>query len=182
MEKKALGICGSLRADSWNLKLLRFFLATLQKEGIATSLYPSLEMPLISEDREKQPMDPSVASFRAALEAHPIVVIASPEYNGSFSPALKNAIDWASRPPGNLWAGKITVLLSASPGALGGARGLIQVRTVLSTVKAWTVHEQVQCSLADKAFSAEGALVQEGTLRQITGAVTALNRLAEKML
>jgi NAD(P)H-dependent FMN reductase len=180
-QKKVLGICGSLRAESWNLKLLRNFLDTLRQEGAETTLYPSLEMPLMNEDLEKLTLDSRVLQFRAALKDHPIVVIASPEYNGSFSPALKNAIDWASRPPENLWTDKIAVLLSASPGALGGARGLIQVRAVLSTCRAWVIPEQVQCSLADKAFTPEGKLVQDGGLKQLTKAIASLNRFADKM-
>lgn len=180
--KKALGICGSLRADSWNLKLLRNFLDSLKQEGCETSLYPSLEMPLMNEDLEKSTLDPRILNFRSALKEHNIIVIASPEYNGGYSPALKNAIDWGSRPPENLWAGKIAVLLSASPGALGGARGLIQVRTILSGIKTWVIPEQVQCSLADKAFSGEGKLTSDGTLKQITGAISSLHRFADKML
>lgn len=180
--KKVLGLCGSLRSDSYNLKLLRNFLATLGQEGCETTLYPSLEMPLMNEDLEKHPLPEAILKFRAALEAHPIVVIASPEYNGSFSPALKNAIDWGSRPPANLWQGKVVVITSASPGMLGGARGLIMLRTVLSGIKAWVIPEQVQCSLADKAFDAEGKLTQDAVMKQITGATTAMNFLAGKLL
>lgn len=182
MQKKVLGICGSLRADSYNLKLLRNFLALLEKEGAQTKLYPPLEMPLMNEDLEKKPLDASILNFRKALEEYPIVVIASPEYNASTPSNLKNAIDWATRPPGNLWVGKIGVLLSASPGALGGARNLIHLRTVLSGIKTWVIPEQVQCPFADKAFDAEGKLIQDGVLKQMAGAATALHHFADKML
>lgn len=182
MNLKAIGLCGSLRVDSWNLKLLRNFLAHLNKEGFHSRLWPSLEMPLVNEDLENMPLDSRITDFRAALKEAPVVVIASPEYNGSFSPALKNAIDWATRPPGNLWVGKVVMLLSASPGALGGARGLIQLRTVISGIKGWVIPEQVQLPFSDKAFDAEGFLVHEATQKQIAVAIESLRSISAKLI
>lgn len=169
MSKKTLGICGSLRAASWNLKLLRAFL----NEVPESIIYPSLEMPLMNEDLESKPLDSRILDFRAALKASDTVVIASPEYNASFSPALKNAFDWATRGE-NLWAGKSIVLLAASPGAMGGVRGLIMMKTILSGAKAWVMPDQVLCPMADKAFDAEGKLTNEMVKKQIAGALLAL--------
>lgn len=180
--KKALGICGSLRADSYNLKLLRNFLGALQRAGAETSLFPSLEMPLVNEDLEKKPLDARITDFRAALEKHPIAIVACPEYNSSITPALKNAVDWATRPPGNLWDGKIVVLLGASPGALGGARGLIHVRAVLSNIKSWVIPEMVILPHADQAFDADGKLTAPQALKQIDTAVASLLKFSGKML
>lgn len=109
-----------------------------------------------------------------------MVALASPEYNGSFSSALKNAIDWGSRPPRNLWEGKVVVLLSASPGSLGGARGLIQLKTVVSGIKSWVIPEQIQLPSADKVLAGNW---QEGFLpKQIQGALDGLKRLEGKLL
>jgi NAD(P)H-dependent FMN reductase len=177
-----LGLCGSLRAESWNLKLLRHFLAAADAAALPTHLYGNLELPLMNEDLEKRSLDPRILDFRKALEESPVVVLASPEYNGSLSPALKNAIDWATRPPGNLWEGKIAVLLSASPGSLGGARGLIHLRTVLSGIKAWVIPEQVQCPLADHAFDEKGGLASEAVRKQISTALGSLQAFAGKLL
>ncbi len=183
MAKKAIGLCGSLRADSWNLKLLRNFFVAMEKEGGYTGqIWKSLEMPLMNEDLERAPLDERILRYREALKEASIVVVASPEYNSGYSPPLKNAIDWASRPPENLWAGKVVVLLSASPGALGGARGLIQVRSVLSSIKAWVLPEQVQCPLADKAFDAEGRLVNEFVQKQIAGSLASLKVFSDRWL
>jgi NAD(P)H-dependent FMN reductase len=181
-EIKALGLCGSLRGDSWNLKLLRNFLSHLQESGLETRLWPSLELPLFSEDLEKKPLDLRVTDFRAALQATSVVVVASPEYNGAYSAALKNAVDWATRPPENLWAGKIVVLLSASPGSLGGARGLIHLRTLLSGIKSWVIHQQVQLPFCDEAFNGEGVLVNEAAKKQIAVAVEGVKELCAKLL
>jgi chromate reductase len=180
---KVLGLCGSLRGDSWNLKLLRSFLEQLaQKEpGWQLQAYPDLNLPLMNEDLEKKPLDEKILRLRKAIEESQIIVVASPEYNASFSPALKNAIDWATRPPGNLWVGKVVVLLAASPGALGGARGLIQLRTVLSGIKAWIIPEQVQLPLADQAFSPEGKLANPQALKQIDGAIVSLQNFYAKV-
>lgn len=170
MTKKMLGICGSLRAGSWNLKLLRAFL----KEFNGARLYPSLEMPLVNEDLETKPLDKSIQDFRAALKEAEVVVIASPEYNGSFSSALKNAVDWGTRGE-NLWAGKTVVLLAASPGAFGGIRGLIQLKTVLSGIKSWVIPEQVLCSNAHLAFDESGNLKNEMVKKQIDTAFAGLS-------
>jgi chromate reductase len=176
MQTKTLGLCGSLRKDSWNLKLLRNFMPSDD-----ATVWKSLEMPLMNEDLEGKPLDSRITEFRAALKASSVVVIASPEYNGSLSPALKNAIDWGTRQE-NLWVGKIAVLLSASPGALGGVRGLIHLRTVLSGIKTWVIPEQVQLPFADKAFDAEGKLTNEQTLRQIELARESLRNFSKKIL
>ncbi|MGZ3652002.1 MAG: NADPH-dependent FMN reductase, partial [Bdellovibrionota bacterium] len=94
-----------------------------------------------------------------------------------------NAIDWGTRPPANLWQDKIAVLLSASPGSLGGARGLIQVRTILSGIKTWVIPEQVQLSAAHEAFGTPGGTLKvEGVHKQIQGAIQSLEVFTKKML
>jgi chromate reductase, NAD(P)H dehydrogenase (quinone) len=179
---KVLGLCGSLRADSWNLKLLKNFLPALDPQHFETRLYGKLDMPLVNEDLETKPLPQPILDFRSALEESPVVAIACPEYNSSITPALKNAIDWATRPPGNLWQGKIVVLLAASPGALGGARGLIHVRAVLSNIRAWVIPDLVLCPHADQAFDGEGRLGNEATRKQISQAIAGLRSFAEKQL
>jgi NAD(P)H-dependent FMN reductase len=179
---KVLGVCGSLRADSWNLKLLRNFLAALDTGPYSTRLYGSLEMPLMNQELESKPLDPRINAFRDAVAESQIVIFASPEYNASISGPLKNAIDWGTRGTGNVWQGKIGVLLAASPGALGGARGLIHLRTVLSGVKIWVIPEQVQCSNAPEAFDAGGALKNAGVEKQIHAAVESLGAFSQKLL
>jgi NAD(P)H-dependent FMN reductase len=181
-KNKIIGLCGSLRKDSWNLKLLRHFLAEAEKAGFEAKAFDGLEMPLVNEDLEKSPLDARILRFREALESAEIVAIASPEYNGSYSPALKNAIDWATRPPANLWAGKIVVLLGASPGAFGGIRGGIHLRTLLGTIKAWVLPEQVLLPLADQAFDPEGKLTNESAKKQVKAALESLGKFAGKML
>ncbi|MGZ3661421.1 MAG: NADPH-dependent FMN reductase [Bdellovibrionota bacterium] len=180
---KVLGLCGSLRAESYNLKLLRNFVSALPGATFETSIYPTLDMPLMNEDLEKKPLPQPILDFRAALSAAPVIVLACPEYNGGITGPLKNAIDWGTRPPANLWQDKIAVLLSASPGSLGGARGLIQVRTILSGIKTWVIPEQVQLSAAHEAFETPGGTLKvEGVHKQIQGAIQSLEVFTKKML
>ncbi|MCO5143810.1 MAG: NAD(P)H-dependent oxidoreductase [Oligoflexia bacterium] len=173
MKKRILGISGSLRSDSWNSKLLNHFLSTLS-DTYESKAETISDLPFVNEDLEKNPLPESILRFRQSVSDAQVIAIASPEYNGSFSSALKNAIDWATRPPGNLWQGKVVVLLSASPGALGGARGLIQLKTVVSGIKAWVLPEQVQCSHAHEAFSSDGKVKNEAVLKQMEGLKLAL--------
>lgn len=179
----AIGICGSLRKDSFNRQLMENVLASLALHGVGISSLSPQEctLPLLNEDLETKPLDQSILQFRAKLEAAPLVVVASPEYNAGPSAALKNMIDWASRAPKNLWEGKIVLLAAASPGSLGGVRGLIQTRAILSNLKAWVIPEQVQCGNADKAFTPDRKLSVDFVTKQIDTAASKAISLAQKL-
>ena len=178
---KILALNGSLRKDSWNGKLLDAFLGELSKSEYSIQK-KNLDLPLVNEDLEKTQLPQIILEFRAALKECPIIVLASPEYNGSYTPAMKNAIDWGTRPPENLWAGKIAIMLSASPGGFAGIRGQIQLRTLLSGIKTWVLPEQVLLPMADKAFTPDGKLTNDMVKAQIKSAIESLNSFAKKML
>jgi len=94
---RVLGISGSLRRGSHNRRLLRAAGAMLPS-GVALVTWDGLaDLPAFDEDREASPPE-SVVAFRAAIEATDALLIATPEYNASVPGALKNALDWASRP------------------------------------------------------------------------------------
>lgn len=171
---KVVGLCGSLRKDSWNLKLLRNFLPELESAGFSAELFPSLDLPLVNEDLEKKALPENILALRRAVESADVVAIASPEYNGFFTPALKNAIDWCTRPPGNLWAGKPVVILGATEGGFGTIRGSVQLRTQLSNIKAWVIPDLVLLPHCDKAFDGEGRLTNEGTRKAMNVTIAAL--------
>ncbi|NEP47224.1 MAG: NAD(P)H-dependent oxidoreductase, partial [Okeania sp. SIO2H7] len=96
------------------------------------------------------------------------------EYNGSITPLLKNALDWASRPePGDVpscFQGKVAALLATSPGALGGLRGLVHVRTILSNLGVVVLPKQKAIPRASQAFDDNGDLVDPAQ-RQSVGEV-----------
>jgi NAD(P)H-dependent FMN reductase len=94
---------------------------------------------------------------------HDGLLIACPEYNSSITAVLKNAIDWVSRPvPGEpslvAFKNKVATLMSASPGALGGLRGLVHVRSILSNIGVIVLPDQIAVAKANEAFNADGSL------------------------
>jgi NAD(P)H-dependent FMN reductase len=126
-------------------------------------------MPLYDGDLEAASGVPEHARrLKALMKQHHGLVIACPEYNSSITPLLKNAIDWCSRREEGEQAlecfqGKVAGLLSASAGALGGLRGLVTVRSILSSIGVLVLPNQFALSKADGAFGADGSLTDEKT-------------------
>lgn len=163
---KILAFAGSTRAASYN-KLLVQIAAEGARAASAEVTYLDLRdlpMPLYDEDLETTEGIPENArKFKELMMAHRGLLIASPEYNGSITAVLKNAIDWASRPlPGEpmlaAFANKVAAIMSASPGALGGLRGLTHVRTILSGIGVLVLPNQQSIPRAFEAFDAGGGL------------------------
>jgi chromate reductase len=114
-ETRILAICGSLRAQSWNLALTRE-LQRLAPAGMEVELYERLrELPLYDEDLDTEDPPEPAADLRARIAAADGLLIVTPEYNYSLPGGLKNAIDWASRMPGG------TPVLTGRPSAIAGA-------------------------------------------------------------
>ena len=140
MPIKLLAISGSSRQGSVNKRLLDAAVNTARALGAEVSCLDlrTLALPLYDGDLEAaNGLPEGCTALKKALVEHDALLIASPEYNGFFSPLLKNAIDWASRPQGSQpspFTGKLAGLLAASPGALGGIRGLPTVRQLLSNL------------------------------------------------
>jgi NAD(P)H-dependent FMN reductase len=184
---RLLAFDGSLRRESWNRQLLRGAIDGARRAGaeVTQLLLSEHPMPLFDEDLEREQGPPEGATrFKAALVAHQGFLIACPEYNSSITAALKNAIDWASRAaPGEAplaaFRGKVAVLMAASPGALGGLRGLVTVRSILGNIGVLVLPDQLALARAHEAFDAEGRLKDErqrmavealgATLARVTG-------------
>ena len=169
MTPKILAFSGSNRDGSYNAMLLDVAVAGARAAGAEVEILNlrTLELPLFDADFEQaKGLPKGVEQLKARMMAHQGFLIASPEYNGSLSPALKNAIDWASRPNGSepplaCFADKVAAFCSASPGGLGGLRGLAHVRTILSNLKVLVLPDQVAVGAAHHAFHAEGGLKDE---------------------
>jgi chromate reductase len=163
---RIVAFAGSARKDSFNKKLIRLAARAAEAAGAQVTLLDLRDyaMPLYDGDLEATEGIPEPARrFKQALIDHDGFLISCPEYNSSIAPALKNAIDWASRPvPGEpalvAYQGKVAGLMAASPGALGGLRGLVHVRSILGNIGVLVVPEQIAISKAHEAFSADGAL------------------------
>lgn len=182
-----LAFSGSLRRDSYNTKLVTAAAASARKVGADVTLVNLADyaMPLFDEDLEARSGIPDAARrFKALMVSHHGFLIASPEYNSSVSAALKNAIDWASRTespdekPLLAFRGKVAGLLSASPGALGGLRGLVHLRAILGNLMVHVVPEQFALGRAHEAFDASGALQDERNASAAHSVAAAATRTA----
>lgn len=135
-----LGISGSLRKGSLNTALLRTAQG-IAPSGMSIAIADISQLPFYDGDIEANTGIPAVAEdLRARIRAADAVLIATPEYNGSFTGALKNAIDWASRPPHQAFAAKPVAIMGASGGALGTVRSQAHLRDVLTMLDARMVN------------------------------------------
>jgi chromate reductase len=156
---RVVGICGSLREGSFNRALLAAVAAELPP-GVEFAEWNGLEtLPSYDVDADGQFAPPSVAGLRRALESADAVVIATPEYNASIPGALKNALDWASRPfPDNSLRRKPVAVVGASTGIFGAVWAQADLRRILKTIGADVVETALPVAAAHQAFSASGAL------------------------
>jgi chromate reductase, NAD(P)H dehydrogenase (quinone) len=163
---RILAFAGSLRVDSVNKKLVKIAVNGARSAGAEVTFIDlrDFPMPVFDQDLEaKEGLHPNARKLKDAFLAHQGLLIACPEYNSSITAALKNAIDWVSRPapgetPLQCFDGKVCGLMSASPGALGGLRGLVHVRSILGNIKVLVIPEQAAVPKAQDAFSPDGTL------------------------
>jgi len=155
---RILGISGSLRRGSHNRKLLRAAGALLPP-GVELVEWDGLAgIPAFDEDLEEDPPQPVLEFFRAIEEADALL-IATPEYNASLPGALKNAIDWASRPfPDNVVRHKPTAVIGASTGLFGAVWAQAEVRKTMKASGADVLESELPIGMADYAFADDGAL------------------------
>jgi len=172
-EVKLLAFSGSTREGSFNRMLLGYAVEGARDAGaVVTELsLKDYDMPLYDGDLEDRDGIPEAAlELKELFHAYQGFLIASPEYNGFFPAVLKNALDWISRPvPENTlvpFKNKSAALLSASPGGLGGVRGLMQLRTQLSNLQILVLPQQVNVSHAHKAFGPDGRLTDDKKVSQ----------------
>ncbi|MGE4272175.1 MAG: NADPH-dependent FMN reductase [Desulfitobacterium sp.] len=125
---KIIGISGSLRRNSYNTAALKAA-QELQPEGVFIEIADISQIPFFNEDIEAEGVPSVVEEFKKKIVAADALLIATPEYNYSIPPALKNALDWASR-AGKPLDGKALGIMSASTGMLGGARVQYHLRQV----------------------------------------------------
>ena len=168
-QPKILAFAGSLRKNSFNRKLVRIAASGAEKAGATTTVIDLADYPLpvFDEDLEARDGLPEAAvRLKALFHDHHGLLVASPEYNSSFSAALKNAIDWISRSepgrePLSGFADKVAGIMATSPGGLGGLRGLVHLRSMLSSIRVVVVPHQVAVPGAHQAFDDHGGLADE---------------------
>ena len=155
-----LGVSGSLRRGSHNTALLRAA-ARLLPTGVELVRFGALaEIPPFDEDHEGEPAPPAVRELRDAIVSADAVLIATPEYNASIPGQLKNALDWASRPPAtSALRGKPVAVIGASTGAFGAVWAQAELRKVLRTIGARVVEHELAIGAAYGAFDPAARLL-----------------------
>jgi len=186
---RILALAGSLREGSLNKKLLAAARRGAEEAGASCTVLElrELSLPVYDGDLEARSGLPEGArELRRLLREHPGLLLASPEYNGSVPGVLKNAIDWASRSgEGSAdlsgFRGTVAALLAASPGPLGGVRGLIHLRAILSGIGCLVLPEQLTLRGAGDAFDAAGELRDPKQRERAEGVGRALARALRRL-
>lgn len=183
---RILAFAGSLRRDSYNKKLARIAADAARAAGAEVTYLDLRDIPLPIYDGDIEAAEgipENAKRLKKLMKEHQGFLISSPEYNSSISGVLKNAIDWASRAEANEHAlacfkGKVAGLMAASPGQLGGLRGLVTLRSILGNIHVLVVPEQIAISKANEAFSPEGKLVDPKQQTTVEGIATRVVNIA----
>ena len=188
---RILAFGGSLRRDSFNQKLATVAAAGAREAGAEVTVIALRDFPLpvFDQDLEAAEGMPAAAKkLKQLFREHHGWIIAAPEYNSSITAALKNAIDWVSRtetddePPLAAFTGKTAILCSASPGGLGGLRGLVHVRAILGNIGVTVLPDQVAVSQAHNAFQPDGSLSDDKLAAKVKNLGAQLARHLAKLL
>ena len=166
---KILAFAGSLRSGSYNKQLVRFAADRARQAGAEVTEIDLRDyaLPIYDADLEEEHGLPENGRLLKELfRQHDGLIVACPEYNSSITAVLKNTIDWVSRPeedrlPLDCFDSKVALLLAASPGRLGGIRGLVTTRVILSNIKVLVLPDQLAIPQADQAFGENGDLLNE---------------------
>lgn len=174
---KLIFLAGSARKESLNKKLAKAASEKAKELGAEVTFidladYP---MPIFCEDYEAENGIPETTkALKKLFIEHDGFLIASPEYNSSFSPLLKNTLDWMSRPEDlkskdntNCFQGKVSAIMAASPGAMGGLRGLPPLRNLLTNIAMFGTHvipSQFALGTAHKSFNENGDFIGENPI------------------
>jgi len=169
---RALGFAGSLRQGSYNRMVLRAA-ADLLPPGMTLETFDLTAIPPYNENVRQLGFPASVQEFRERIAAADALIIVTPEYNYSVPGVLKNAIDWASRPPNQPFDGQPVAIMGASPGMLGTARAQYHLRQSCLYLNMYVLNRpEVMIAHCQERFDAEGRLTDEKT-RQIVAQLLA---------
>jgi chromate reductase, NAD(P)H dehydrogenase (quinone) len=170
---KILAIAGSLREHALSKRIVKTAIKGAERAG-AEVTYVDLRdypMPIYNlDEHETKGFDEHALRLQELFTQHDGFLIASPEYNGSLPAALKNAIDWVSRPSDKyprsaVFAGKFAAVMASSPGSLGGVRSLAHLRGVLTSVSVNVLPQEIAVSFAEEKFVGNEEEMIDETMR-----------------
>lgn len=185
---KILAIPGSARTESLNRRWLQVTARFAEESGAQVTVIDprEFELPLYDGDLEAAEGEPAnAARLKALCAEHDGFLFACPEYNGSITPLLKNIIDWLSRPAGDepmlaAFRGKTAGLIAASPGGLGGLRGLAHVRDILSGIGVHVIPDTVAIGGAHAKLDGD-QVTDEGTEKRLRSLAAALAQTTSRL-
>ncbi len=181
MVMRVLGIAGSLRQGSYNRAALRAAVE-LAPGGMEIELFDLASIPMYNDDVRQQGYPTAVADMRQRIAKADALLIATPEYNYSIPAVLKNAIDWASRPPDPPLNDKPLAIMGASPGALGTSRAQYHLRQVCVFVNMHPLNKpEVMISHCQQKFDAQGRLQDNETRERVRALLEALMQWTERL-
>ena len=176
MAKKVfiLGFAGSLRKASYNRALLSAALELVPQDA-ALEIFDLDGIPPFNQDMETVPPE-TVKEFKSKIKSADAILIATPEYNYSVPGVLKNALDWASRPPkDNAFDGKPVALMGASTGMLGTARAQYHLRQTFVILNAYPLNRpEVMVPFAPEKIDAGGRVTDQKTKDKIRELIESL--------
>jgi chromate reductase len=173
---KLLGICGSLRRDSWNRKLLQ---EAARHFGPAQYSEADLRVPLFDEDLEAAGLPDSVLTLKAQVADADAVIIACPEYNKAPPGVLKNAFDWLSR-GSKPWINKPVAIMSAAAGRAGGERAQFALRLMMVPYRADVlVWPEILLASPKDHFNDQGQIITESYTDALADLMAQLRKRAE---
>jgi NAD(P)H-dependent FMN reductase len=190
MTVKLLAFAGSTRTGSLNQGLLDLAITEARARGaeVTAIRLKDFALPLYDGDLERDAFPQGGRDLKALFRAHHGFLIASPEYNGSVSGVLKNAVDWASRPTDgegptalSAFRGKVAGLMAASISPFGGLRGVTHMRQILGTIQTVVATEQVLVPFAHGAFDENWALKEALPAQLLGGLAARVIELAERL-
>ena len=172
---KILAFAGSLREHSFSKRVVKTAMSGAENAGAEVTYidlrdYP---MPIYNEDDQTQNgIDPNALKLQRILAEHDGLLIASPEYNGSLSGALKNMIDWTSRQSDEykmveVFKGKFAAIMTESPGVFGGLRCLGHLRTVLSVMYVNVLPTEIAVGKVHEMFDGDGEAMTDEKMKKI---------------
>jgi chromate reductase, NAD(P)H dehydrogenase (quinone) len=179
---RVLGFAGSLRTGSYNRMLLNAARETAP-EGMSIEVFDLSPIPLYNQDVERRGDPEPVAAFKRAIAAADALLIVTPEYQQGVPGVLKNALDWASRPPGeSALQGKPVAIMGATPGMTATARAQVQLRQTLNYNDSHAVlRPEVLISRAYERFDESGRLTDEVAAKLVRQLLAALSDLTRRM-
>ena len=179
---KMLGICGSLRKESWNMKLLRRMMDAFAAAGHDARIFDLNGVPMYHPDAEAaNGIPPEAEALRQAIRDADAVTVACPEYNSSMTSALKNALEWASRGE-NVLRGKPFFVIGTGPGRSACARMHMHATYSLESEGAIAIHQpRVLLPTVTDFMTEDGAITDEAVSALLSDAAASVVEFAERL-